>query len=176
MKDIEEQGYILDLKSLATGNFSPKVRSEAKNGILTVNVDLRQDMVFGGLGEKINHEVKLGQPDLPTNIEINLGVGDAKMKFSRLKMKQFNLKTGVGSAEVNFEDDAVPSNKLNIEARVGSVKIKLPQDIGIRVNHWVGMGDLKINGVSLKGTGTFFSSNYNTEKKWKWISGLAPVR
>jgi len=80
---------------------------------------------------------------------IELGTGELKIAGVWSKLNEFSASVGAGELEVDLSGGWTRStDDINFEVGVGELTIILPDDIGIRVEAEVGIGEVKVEGLS----------------------------
>lgn len=69
--------------------------------------------------------------DIPTELEINLGAGQADLNLDRLDLRNLEFGMGAGQAEIGLPASA--SLEARIDLAVGQLIINVPPEIGLRV-------------------------------------------
>ena len=80
---------------------------------------------------------------------IELGAGELKIAGVWTKLDDFSASVGAGELEVDLSGGWTRSiADLVFEVGIGGLTIILPRDIGIRVEAEVGLGEVKVEGLS----------------------------
>ncbi|QGU93806.1 hypothetical protein GOM49_00485 [Clostridium bovifaecis] len=85
--------------------------------------------------------------DIPINMDINMGVGEAELNFQELNIKKLSVKSGVGEATIDFSGNYNGNVDVDIEGGIGETTIYLPKNIGVRVKPDKGIGSIKVYGL-----------------------------
>lgn len=161
---------LFDLKANYVEGFGqPELVKNCQNDFLEVQVRSgsrkRSFFPFWQLRqEEYNSQANLGVEDVKSNLNLIISLGILKSSLERVHIGRINLKVGAGKAEFAFGEDSVPLD-LDLNVGVGTVKIKLPVDIGFEIIYDLGLGDLKVDGVRLRGHGNYHSLNFETAEK-----------
>jgi len=116
-------------------------------------------------------ELRLNE-DVPMDLAINLGVGRSDFRLGDLLLERLNIKAGAGNmdldltgkpslislnldigagdVEVDLRGDWKDNLDASIKGGVGDVKLRLPGDVGVRVDARRGIGDIHVKGLSKK--------------------------
>lgn len=131
-------------------------------------------------------------PDVPLDIDLKGGVGQAKLDFSDLDLTSVSINSGVGdmtvtlpatgsSYESKFEvgvgrleirmEQGIDAD-MRIEGGVGEITIRVPSDVGVHLEGAIGVGDIRVpasydrlssdDDRTLGESGVWQSSNYAT--------------
>ncbi|MEW5979985.1 MAG: toast rack family protein [Acidobacteriota bacterium] len=102
---------------------------------------------FGPLGNTRNEWNLSLNGDVPTDLNVELGVGKSRLELGEIQLQQLSVQTGVGEAVL----DLVGAWKKDLHARikggVGEVTVRLPSDVGVRVDASKGIGSIKATGL-----------------------------
>lgn len=88
--------------------------------------------------------------DIPMDMNIDMGVGDAKVNLQELNMKSLYVKTGVGKVSIDISGKYKNDVNVRIEGGIGKTTVYLPKDIGVKIEANKGIGSLKTNGFIKK--------------------------
>ena len=99
---------------------------------ITTNEDLDNEVHFNwdkfswkdNLGEHVNNELNFSlPPELPMELKLDLGLGDAELDFSRLYLTDVNLDCGLSDVIVRFDEpNGVACDRLSIDTGLGKLK------------------------------------------------------
>jgi hypothetical protein len=88
-----------------------------------------------------------------TDLKLILGVGTSDVDLRGLDLKALDVLTGVGSTTIDLSGARETDVQAQIEAGVGELTLRLPQDVGVRVtSEQDGIGDLSAPGFHHSGT------------------------
>ncbi len=85
---------------------------------------------LAGPGANTHWEVRLTD-DVPLSLEVDTGVGEAKLDLSGLQIKTLNLDTGVGKTTVVFPGSG--AMQATISTGVGEVIVTIPETLPTRL-------------------------------------------
>lgn len=130
-----------------------------------LEIELSQSGKFGswlsGFNE-LSYQLSLGMPELLTNFDLEIGTGAAKLEFKTLKVGSTKIEVGTGSVDVDFAAASVPTGEIKLSVGTGSIEIRLPKEVGLAINHEIGLGGFSVDGNKLKGDGEYKTSNYDS--------------
>ncbi|MDD5530738.1 MAG: toast rack family protein [bacterium] len=69
---------------------------------------------------------------IPINIDLNTGACKVNMDMSTLKIESLNMNVGVGEIKLKFSD-LLPNAKVNINGGVSKLLISVPKTLGVKV-------------------------------------------
>jgi hypothetical protein len=88
---------------------------------------------------------------VPLEIEVTLGAGDADLDLSGLNLEYFSLKVGAGAAYVDLNGEYQHDLEVVIQGGVGELTLILPSDINIEANVTGGLGEINTSGLNRQG-------------------------
>lgn len=71
--------------------------------------------------------------DVPVDLKVLLGAGSADLKLGSLTLTGLDIQTGAGDITVDLSGDWTRDLDATIKGGVGRMTIKLPREIGVRV-------------------------------------------
>lgn len=158
------QNDFFALTTAASGNDSkPVLKTNQSGDVLTIDVKVPGDdgmpKIMRG-GEKFEYSGNIGQPQIPTDVGVNIGAGEFNVILDAITLRTFSINVGAGSANIDLKDNAVP-NESDLDIGVGSITYSVPKDVGLEVSYDVGLGNLRIENQDLRGNGTYKTKNYD---------------
>ncbi|MBN9387681.1 MAG: hypothetical protein J0I20_06475 [Chloroflexi bacterium] len=87
----------------------------------------------------------------PLDFRFDLGVGNANLNLSGLTLTGLNIQAGVGNTDINLAGITTTTLNGNINGGVGSITIRVPQDIGVQLVINQGLGQIHVNGLRANG-------------------------
>lgn len=128
---------------------------EATTGVL--RVDQETVATFKPFRQETNEwDVKLAN-GVPIDLDVKLGAGESTLDLSGLDVRTLKALTGVGETTIDLSGERANSLDARIEAGVGELTVRVPQDIGVRL--------VKIS----EGIGEF-SAEGLTERDGEWVN------
>lgn len=115
-----------------------------------------------GISDALRYRLSLGQPTLPTDLNLKLGAGRAELDLAKLKLGQVIMAVGAGRADVKLSSDSLPTDSTAIDVGAGRADIEVPKGTGLKISYDIGVGRATVDGEELKGKSSFQSSNYDT--------------
>ncbi len=141
---------------------TPKLERELVHGELRLNfTTVNEGRFFPGIFRDVSHQLVLGQSELRSDVEIELGTGSAKVDLDSVGLDNFTVEVGTGSADVTLGKAALPTKTMKLDVGTGEIKLVLPKDVGIKINHKVGLGNMTVDGEDLENDGSYISPNYD---------------
>ena len=65
---------------------------------------------------------------------MSLGAGEGDLDFSSLALRTLDVQLGAGDVVMDFSGDYAEDVSAQVQAGVGSLTLKLPDDVGVRVS------------------------------------------
>ncbi|MDO8964447.1 MAG: toast rack family protein [Coriobacteriia bacterium] len=136
----------------APKQWKPEFASTVESGTLAITVNQLERIGVPPLRDTRNAwKVVLGG-GRPTRLKLRLGVGAATLDLRGLDLTELDALTGVGETTVDLSGPRNGDLAARIEAGVGSLKVRLPKDVGVRVNgRQDGLGDYTADGFRADG-------------------------
>lgn len=131
--------------------------------ILVFNLKSKSQRIFGfGLPVNVNQksptwDLRLSD-QIPINLRIDTGVGNARLDLSRLQLTGFELDAGVGDAEITLP--ASGRFRVDIDSGVGQLTLRIPKELGVRIDVDQGVGPLRVRGDFQRDGKAYVSPNY----------------
>ena len=99
-------------------------------------------------------------PNVPTALRLNTGVGIANVDLSRLQITKLDLNTGVGEATLTLP--AQGQGRADVNGGVGATTIIIPEGMAVRIDATTGLGDLDVPDDYRRSGDVYTSPNYDT--------------
>jgi len=137
----------------------PSVRYTEKRGV--GHVDIHQKMKgLKTLGNQRNDWQLRLTDEIPVDLRVDLGVADADLDLSGIRLSHLSVDAGVGSSTVNLAGDWQDGFDVKLDSGIGEMKVLLPKDTGIRLNVEKGIGRVDVPGLISKGKGIYVNDAY----------------
>jgi hypothetical protein len=99
-------------------------------------------------------------PDVPLDLEVDLGVGEARLNLSGVALNSLDVDLGVGEVELTLPDEGQYSAR--VDGAIGSLKVFVPEGLGVRLERDTGLGGSNLpSGYNCDGD-TCTSPNYDS--------------
>jgi predicted membrane protein len=72
--------------------------------------------------------------DLPLNLTVRTGAGKSDLALNALDLNQLKVETGAGVTNVDLNGAWQHDLNVSIQGGVGELTVKLPSEMGVRVN------------------------------------------
>jgi hypothetical protein len=88
---------------------------------------------------------------LPISLKVNLGAGESDIDLRRVNLERLDIDMGVGEMTLDLRGALTKDCKVSIDGGVGSGRIYLPTDVGVRVHVDGGLGSIHADGLVKNG-------------------------
>ena len=95
-------------------------------------------------------EIRLGN-QVPLDLDFHLGLGDARIDLSNLKISGLRMNLGAGNVEADLSGNYTGNVDAYITGGLGKLTLKLGDQMATRVTVTGGLGKVTAHGLSLDG-------------------------
>lgn len=99
-------------------------------------------------------------PEIPMNLVINLGAGNANMDLKDLNMDSINVDMGVGNATLVLP--ATGQYNARVNGAIGKLEIEIPQGLGVQIKTDTGLANVNLPANLQEQNGIYTSSDYSS--------------
>jgi hypothetical protein len=147
----------------------PKIDERVDNNLLNIIIKENTNYNFSFTNFKTPiYKFTLGSR-LPSNINIDNGVGKGTVELDNQKVENLIVDTGTGDIDIVLGLESIPTDKLSLDIGTGNIILNLPENVGYKLNYNVGVGEIKLEDREIGGIGQngneILSNNYNTAEK-----------
>jgi hypothetical protein len=144
-------------------SWKPYVRysSTAGHADLTIEQPGTSRKHFGNT--KYNWDVRLTR-DLPTDLRVNFGAGDAVLNVGNLILRSIDVDMGVGKLQLDLRGNPTQSYEVRIRGGVGEASIRLPSNVGVAADVEGGIGEITATGLRSEGRHRYTNDAYQQSK------------
>jgi hypothetical protein len=89
--------------------------------------------------------------DVPLDLNLNIGAGEANLNLRGLALTHVDAKVGAGRLNLDLTGPRKSDLHVDIHGGVGNAVIRLPKDVGSRVHAGDGLGSVDANGFHEEG-------------------------
>jgi hypothetical protein len=89
--------------------------------------------------------------DMPMNLRVNIGAGNSDLQLAGLSLTGLDLILGAGKSTVDLNDDWVRDLDVTIDAGATDLSVRLPKDVGVRVQVDRGPAVIEASGLAQEG-------------------------
>jgi hypothetical protein len=86
------------------------------------------------------------------DINVNVGAGESYLRLGGLDVERLKVNMGAGRLDLDLAGPRNANLDGTIEGGVGSAMIRLPKDVGVRVDATGGIGSVNANGLHRQGS------------------------
>ena len=95
-------------------------------------------------------DVRLSR-EVPVDLRVNFGAGDAEMDVGSLALQNIDVDMGVGKLQLDLRGNPKRNYEVRIRGGVGEVTVRLPADVGVYAEAEGGIGEIKTTGLRREG-------------------------
>lgn len=110
------------------------------------------------------HQLILGKTSLPTDLILNLNASQTEINLSSTKLTSGRIRLNAGNLDLFLSEDAIPKEPLILTINAGSVNLRVPESVGVKVKYHTTVGKIVINGISQPGSDEYTTVNYHTAR------------
>lgn len=152
-------GKLLDAEFHYTAaEWKPQVKYDvtAGRGYLTI----RQPAIHGfNTGNQENRwDLRLNDK-IPLDLHVNLGAGQGTFKLSGMAVRRLSVDIGAGQLEIDLTGSWDQDLDARIQGGVGEATVRLPREVGVRVEATGGLGGIHAQGLRKEGS-YYFNDAY----------------
>jgi len=168
------------------------LKTKAKSQDLDISLELGkgQKNFFFGSNKLPKYSLILGSDEIPTELFLELGVGQSKLflknytlenlivklgagdfsgKLSDMSFNELDVDVGTGNFNIELDRDTEISETIKLKVGVGKLTLKLPENAEYKLKGEVGIGSIKTPSGEVSGIGTdtadFKSDGYDDAKE-----------
>jgi len=114
-------------------------------------LDVMQQQEHAAFGARDNDwDLRLGG-SAPIDLKLNMGAGQGDLRLNGLNVSSMEINMGAGELHLDFTGVRTNTLQADIQGGVGSATIRLPKEIGARVNASGGLGSINAHGLKRDG-------------------------
>ena len=103
-------------------------------------------------------------PEPMTSMRLEVGAASIKaVRIANANSGDIVVDAGVGNVELDFGGEWTQDIALDVEVALGSVRLNVPSDVGVRVEMQKVLGSFEHDGL-VKRDGAFYSENWETAR------------
>jgi hypothetical protein len=111
---------------------------------------------------KYEWDLRLGR-EIPLNLRINFGAGDAQLDLGSLGLRDVTVDMGVGKMQMDLRGDPTHDYDVHINGGVGEATVRLPMKAGVYATASGGIGEISVRGMRKQGD-HWVNDAYDTAK------------
>jgi hypothetical protein len=132
-------------------DWKPEVSYEVEKGFGRLTIEQPSTVVGATWPSNVRYEWNLRLSDkVPMDLNVEMGVGKMDLDTRGLNLRHLKVDAGVGEGRIDLSGT---TNDLvaDVEAGIGTLKLLLPSDVGVRVEADGGIGHVRANGLTSDG-------------------------
>lgn len=94
--------------------------------------------------------------DVPMKLSLDMGAGTSDLQLASLSLTGLDVSLGAGESTIDLSGGWASDLDATIDAGAGDISIRLPRDVGVRVEVGAGLGT--INAPGLKQDGNVYTN------------------
>ena len=98
---------------------------------------------------------------VPIDLSIDMGAGENYLRLGTLALTALDLQMGAGVATVDLTGDWDQDLDVSIQGGAGQATLRLPRDVGVRVDAEGGIGEINASGLRQDGN-TYTNEAYGS--------------
>ncbi|MGH9673930.1 MAG: toast rack family protein, partial [Bryobacteraceae bacterium] len=143
-------------------SWKPDIRYSASGGRGDLAIEQPSSNQFK-LGNSTNHwDLRLND-EIPTDLTITMGAGEAQLELGTLYLRSLEIMVGAGELRLDLRGKPSRSYEVHVRGGAGEATVYLPKDVGISAKATGGLGEIKVTGLRSEG-GRWINDAYATSK------------
>ncbi len=130
----------------------PEIRYETGGIRGMLSVRSRRDFTLRGIASKgEDWDIRLNE-DAELDLSIHLGAGRSDLQLGGLNLRYLTVNLGAGQVLLDLR--GVPRRNVHVRVNggVGEAVVRLPKDVGLRVEAQGGIGSIRVSGLNKRGS------------------------
>lgn len=140
---------------------NPEVSYKLKRDVGHISID-QPDNKFGNITKgslKNEWDIKLTD-QIPMDLRVNTGASETVLNLQGLQLSDLQVDAGVGDITIDLSGDWKGSFDVDLNMGVGSAKVLLPTDVGVKIVASKGIGETNFKGLISEGNGVYINEAY----------------
>jgi hypothetical protein len=122
--------------------------TSAGHGVLTIQQPSSHQSNIGN--SDYRWDLRLAN-DIPTDLSVRFGAGDARLKLGALSLRSVEVEMGVGELDMDLRGAPRRDYDVRVRGGVGEATIRLPHDVGVSAEARGGIGEVHAEGLRREG-------------------------
>jgi hypothetical protein len=85
--------------------------------------------------------------DVPMDLRLDIGAGTSDLQLASLSLTRLEINLGAGASTVDLSNSWARDLDVTIDAGAGDISLRLPEDVGVRVEVRTGLGTINASGL-----------------------------
>ena len=131
-------------------SWKPEVRynSAAGRGTLHIRQPETHEANIGH--NRYEWDLRLNK-DVPLEIGLHFGAGDARLDVGSLNLRRVNVEMGVGKLDLDLRGNPKKSYDVRVHGGIGEATVRVPSSVGVVANAHGGIGEISAPGLRKDG-------------------------
>lgn len=132
-------------------SWKPEVRysSAAGRGNLAISQPGHGGSITGNTWNE--WDLRLNQ-EVPLEIEVHLGGGEAHLNLGSLTLRDLDVQIGAGKLDVDLRGTPKKSYEVRVQGGAGEATLRLPSSVGVEAKVQGGIGEINASGLHQDGS------------------------
>jgi hypothetical protein len=127
----------------------PRVQYSVSGGRGSLSVDQPGPNVHIG-NTRNNWDLRFAN-DVPLELRLNMGAGEGELRLRGISLTSLDVNMGAGTLAADLTGDWKKDVQVSIHGGVGTARIRLPKNVGVRVHAKGGIGSIDTHGLEREG-------------------------
>jgi hypothetical protein len=101
--------------------------------------------------------------DVPMDLALHLGVGDARLDLGSLSLRSVEVHMGVGKLDMDLRGNPKHNYDVHVHGGIGEATVRLPAGVGVYAEGAGGIGSIQVQGLRRE-SGHWVSDAYEDSK------------
>jgi len=128
----------------------PSVTYSVSKAEGTLDLDQHVEEHLRLVSTRNDWDIKLNN-DIPSSLRVDIGAGHGDLDLRGLTLTGLDLEMGAGQVNADLSANWKKDSTVTIQGGVGQATVRLPEDIGVRVNASGGIGTVSSGGLHREG-------------------------
>lgn len=133
-------------------SWKPAVSYEISNNLGSLIVQQPKSSGFPQGNVRYEWNLSLNNA-VPIDLNVELGAGKSELELGGLSLTGLDIQMGAGEVTVDLNGDWNSDFDASIKGGVGKLTLRLPRDVGVRVDATKGIGSIHTTGLKAEGRG-----------------------
>jgi hypothetical protein len=130
-------------------SWKPDLRYTSTGG--TGDLVLEQHGSTSSSGNSKNHWDLHFNDNVPLDLKIEFGAGEARLNLGSLSLRGLNIQIGAGTLHLDLRGKPTKDYSVKIQGGVGDATVYLPSEAGISARATGGLGEISVTGLHKNG-------------------------
>jgi len=143
-------------------SWKPEVRYSSAAGRANLTIE-QPDSGHTGLGNTRNEwDLRLND-EIPADIMVRFGAGEARLSLGSLSLRSIEIEIGAGELDLDLRGTPRRDYDVRIRGGAGEATVHLPPNVGVYARAEGGLGEIQVRGLRREGQ-HWVSEGYDSAK------------